>query len=446
MRYEALKAKIQQGISGVEGTEESIVSIATENQEERNKLIKTFQEIKSYPNNYNSPNKGSGNRVFSQVEVEEFIKDKSNYVQFYGDGNYSKLTGDSDLVAFIKDTKISATIENLGDIYEKAENILKEENKKRDDSLEFNTNADMVYPTIEFKNEKTIHGSGAIEIARNWIESEKESTDNTLVGYYMDIYYKIDKWTDYISSSCTCHLVPDNDEDGGYHIDDHCVPTVGKKIQKKHYKVKHLQTFYNYKSMTGEIPGKDDLKENLVHIGKPCLCGGCSSVYGKTWEANSNEVDHVIVSTFRIKESYNQGTENNIRLACFREDTSEEPYYSKTPGYNGICDVYLNLSSTGWGWYEYNGDIQNIYEQLDKILLQINKDEHPEVKEKNNLTKANLGVKYRPTIDLGLYLDVKSAYLNINNHEVTYQYDKREQNGGTFKFGVNEYDLKRCKR
>lgn len=145
---------------------------------------------------------------------------------------------------------------------------------------------------------------------------------------------------------------------------------------------------------------------------------------------------------FKIKEGYSNIEENHILFGMF---SGKESYFTENSEYPGAYDYEITFSKNGpvmpndcietnYGWGKSpDRKVSVICQELVENIEKENK--------KAEVGYANLGVKYRPTMDLGLYNDVQEAFLDINNKQETFIYDKRAANGGAFKFGVNEYDI-----
>ena len=144
MRYQSVNCTYTIG-SNISGDQLVKTSKAIENEAERKNLTDMFKEIRTYPYNYYSPKLNKYNIAYTQDEVEETVKTEKY-------GNYiinlrNKTDNMTSIEAFIRDTEITATIEGLGNIIQKAEETVKANNAKVDEK----TN-EMVYPVVGIKN------------------------------------------------------------------------------------------------------------------------------------------------------------------------------------------------------------------------------------------------------------------------------------------------------
>lgn len=446
MRYSEVKVSTTMGISGF-GEESEETSNAIEDSSKRRELIKSFSEIGTYPYNYYSNNKGGWNKVYTQTEVEEAMKAaKGNYLEFYGDELYSNISNyitDQNLVYFIKDSLMSATTAPKGNILGDAEDIEKSKNGTYSQDEE---DTEYVYPIITTSGD-TFSGPNAYEDAVS--EGQRivdESSEDNIIGYYVIEQKGIERY-----------------EIGADHFTELGPFYIKRKARVKIANYKGIDTTKDYFYLINNPGGpchkgcviKTEVwrdEEGTVHtrvVHDPATeHHNCKSGFVSETEYPSINTAQLVI--FQIVEGYNTKVESNIVFAEF--DTRNEPYLTQDSRYRGgLFDEALD-ENTPFGWFEEDRDIQTIYNELADNLDKLNQDKIEEFKdlnlhdepleiEKKYLEYRNLGLAYRPTMDLGLYDDVVEAYVNINNKEETYEYDKREANGGAFKFGVNDYDI-----
>lgn len=400
MRYSEVNVTTTTGISGF-GREKENSSRAIENLSERERLNTRFAEIGAYPYNYNSISKKTYNKSYTQKDVEEAIllgvkSASGDYLKFYGNEDYSNIQNyvqDQDLVYFIKDTKISATVAGLGNILTDAENIVKEKN----DSL-IQDDTYYVYPVIQVL---TYHynGSGAYDRAMtNGNQTVRSNPRDNYVAFDIDETKGVKVYT----------------------APGHFTKVVTQRFTRlgRIYK-------YNYK---GSNIQNNRFWLNPKEEGTPCHLG-CSHggeypyysrhhtkcIKGYREEKEDTTRDKAILNIYKVIEGYSTKEENGIRFAVFNR--TNEPYLS-TP------------------WNSKGRNIQTIYNELVSNIDELNRTD------KKYLSNVNLGLKYRPTMDLGLYNDVIEAYVDVNTDKnATYEYDKRMSNGKAFSFGVNDYDI-----
>lgn len=438
MRYSEVKVSTTTGISGF-GKETEKSSRAIENKNERNALTERFQVIGTYPYNYYSPSKGNWNKTFTQTEVEKEIKNhKGNYLEFYGNANYDNVidnVADKDLAYFIKDTKITATASGFGGILSDAEDIIKAKN----DALEDNVDVKFVYPVVDIDS-KTFDNWSLAQTSYNEIDSIK---DDSIFGGALLRYIKVKTFADKGEH-------PDHDLQ---QVDD------DEKLKYVDYK--------EYKEKGDSITKEIELHNSSCPIvtgydekGRPNICGA-TTLRQKFYDPEDKQ-GSATVYKFSVVEGYKTKLESGIRFAIF--DESREPYYASVapPEEYKRSQDYIDLdnackidTSKTFGWKAKGRDIQTIYNELADNIDKLNQDKIDDFKDlklddkplgleeryPQYLEHVNIGVAYRPTMDLGLYDDVVESYVNINGKEETYKYDKRETNGGDFKFGVNKYDI-----
>ena len=278
-------------------------------------------------------------------------------------------------------------------------------------------------------------------------------------------------------------------------IKDGCADFVGHHhiIQ---YEVYHIERVtkrnYSYKNKTGNIniftylaPDFTSCAIMMANIdGKPYYD---TAKMGTLFDESAIGTYYTL-EVFEIEEGYRKEEKNKILLGIFGKEDSESYFSTNTKSYglfdnkiNGTTEFDESDFSNGWennierengnslsesdrlariekvlaNVQKYNkdstvigGDLIHTYYGwgvandrtkaiiCEELLTEINKENKTQV-----VGYANLGVKYRPTVDLGLYNDVVNAVVSVNSKTETYIYDKRATNGESFKFGVNKYEI-----
>lgn len=454
--------------SNLSGDTLTRTSKATENQNERQELIERFKEIGTYPYNYKTKT-GKWNTVFSNDEVKQKIENVTtieDVKQLYL-GNTSNSTNSNNeslksIEQFIKDTTVSASTEPIGGILKDAENKVKQTNRTFDTKTQ-----DMVYPVVKMKEilgeeltfEKVAIINGVEEsLTVNGFNTEDEARakynqmlkeDKTIVGYIIEEY-------EYGQLTHTSYPPDPSDPCG---VKNNIPKHNHKEVSVIGIGTNLFKRITNYKSNTDKTIdfltfyriSKNTCTVNYTDpSGKPASV----SLEYNTITSFSQKGTYYTLKVFYMGEGYNTTEENKIKFAKFTQEG--EAYFTSDKNEQGKYDDYLNGTfnmldgkktdctksyvnfgkeiSTNYGWgANEERTVASICEDLLENIEQENKD--------HGLSYANFGVKYRPTMDLGLYNDVQNAYVEINGKSETYVYDKRAANGGSFQFGVNAYDL-----
>lgn len=425
MRYSEIKASIN--IEGC-GTPKSVATTTTataiEDSGRRAEITQMFSEIGPYPNNY------SGGRVFTQTEVEKYIKQ----------GEVPTGATSADMEKFIENTTITARIEKLGGILSKCEAEVIGYNG----GLDSKTGGSYVFPVVV---KEVVEGFEKVKysdynLIENWIKNTfkpqyKKNTD--LVGYRVEVHEKY--WETTTTWGGHAHFGSRPDSSSDRHKYDY---------DENYYKYK-LKDYDggNYNPPQDVTPTCRATKtvswtdENGDSHSKEITCG----IPVGTWQQYEfiEEESYWTLYKYEVKDGYSTGviddTTHHTRLSTW--NVAYEPLYD----YDKTNDNSGEINGE-WGWKDKltgidDNDLDlgakdglgNLFAFLDS-KINMNSPASPNV---------DLCVVYMPTVDLGLYNDVQKAIVTINGQEEKYIYDKRAANGKIFQFGVNEYDIQNSK-
>lgn len=423
MRYSEIKASIN--IEGC-GTPKSVATTTTataiEDSGRRAEITQMFSEIGPYPNNY------SGGRVFTQTEVEEYIKSDKTIVP----------TGatSADMERFIKDTKITARIENLGGILKQCEKEVAGYNG----GLDSKTGGSYVFPVVV---EKVDGPSYEYTDQKTKQEALKKLNNEFIAEFNRQYYGGNTDWVGYrvIANETWKRTVT--------HYKDH--PHGKPDVDEPTYE----PMFWNY--FKYKIKDYDGSEYDQPFGVPPGVCGKAfydeegnyeGSCTGYVGDSVSYELDgqsNFQVVNYYVEDGYSTGVVEDetyhTRLSTW--DTENEPLYD----YDKINGKPGELNK-GWGWKDKLTGIDD--NNLDKGAKEGLGNLFAFLDSKINMyspasPNVDLCVVYMPTVDLGLYNDVQKAIVTINGQEEKYIYDKRAANGKIFQFGVNEYDIQNSK-
>ena len=410
----------------------TVSSKAIENAASRAAVTSRFSEIGSYPYNYNSPSKGSENRVFLPEEIVKLSN--SELINIYNGGT----SGDIDKDYFIRDSFVTARTNPIGNILEAVENNVKISNG----IIDSNTR-NMVYPIVKLT---TIDASSYIngEITEYKIKALAQKLKNesdSILGYY------IEQNTVYNVQTVT---VSGHDDGHKKSITEGKSTIVDKKIVNYKTNTENILEsslyYYNNPRSTCSRPTAWDSR-----TGKVTATCGVEMYHETTYTKDETKKPTYTLQVFEIADGFSKEVKNNILYGKFE---SGESYFTSDGTLSGYYDGYINWSgaslpqytnvglynifsnhiSTTYGWGKNPSRTKaTICEELLNGLEEANKSE--------GLRYTNFGIKFRPIMDLGLINDVERAEVTINHQTENYIYNKRAANGTSFRFGVNEVDI-----